>query len=162
MPGAEMTEGQRNALKAYETLGVFLDTDGWHPERLEDGHFFRMGFAGHNGRLVCVAQVRVDVEQLLFYAVAPVRAPEEVRPAVAEFITRANYGLSVGNFEMDFADGEVRYKSALDFEGAELVPALIRAAIYPAVRNMDRFLPGLMKVIYGGAGPEEALAGEKE
>jgi hypothetical protein len=52
----------------------------------------------------------------------------------------------------------VRYKSSLDFEGAVLTPELIRNAIYPAVQTTDRYLPGLMAVIYGGKSAAEAIA----
>ncbi len=147
-----------NGLRAFATLGQFLENDGWYPQRLDEKHIYRMGFSGRNGQTICYAQIRVDLEQFLFYVVAPIKAPEEVRQAVAEFITRANYGLRIGNFEMDFDDGEVRYKSSLDFEGATLDPALIKNAIYPAVQTMDRYLPGLMSVFYGSKSPVEAIA----
>lgn len=89
-----------------------------------------MGFAGQNTQMVCYAQVLVDLDVLLFYALAPFKVPEDARMAVAEFITRANYGMRIGNFELDLRDGEVRYKSSLDFEGATLTPALIQHTIY--------------------------------
>ena len=91
------------------------------------------------------------------YTVAPVKVPEEVRSDVAEYLTRANYGLRIGNFELDYRDGEVRYKTSLDFEGAELLPPLIRNTVYPSVNTMDRYMPGLMSVIYGGKTPFEAI-----
>jgi hypothetical protein len=147
-----------NALQAFATLGRFLEEDGWHPQQLEDKHIYRMGFSGQNGQTTCYAQVRMDLEQFLFYVMAPVKAPEEARPAVAEYITRANYGMRIGNFEMDFSDGEVRYKSSLDFERVDLSAELIKNTIYPAVETMDRYLPGLMAVIYAGRSPAVAIA----
>jgi hypothetical protein len=93
----------------------------------------------------------------LCYAVAPVQVEEALRPAVAEFVARANYGLWIGNFEMDWSDGEVRYKSSLDFEGVALTSELIRNTISPAVQMMVCYLPGLLSVI-GGQSPAEALA----
>lgn len=152
-PDVEDNRGKR----AFATLGEYLERDGWHPQRLGDDTIYRTGFLGENGQMVCYAQVLSDLEQFLFYVLAPVKAPEDRRPAVAEFITRANFGLRIGNFEMDFADGEVRYKSSLDFEDAMLTPELIKGAIYPAVRTMDRYLPGLMRVIYGGQSALEAI-----
>ncbi|MBN1966686.1 MAG: YbjN domain-containing protein [Anaerolineae bacterium] len=146
-----------NSLKAYTVLGAFLEQDGWHPQADEARHFYRMGFSGKNGEFRCFAQILANVQQIMFYAVAPMRVPEEVRPAVAEFITRANYGMRIGNFEMDYSDGEVRYKTSLDFEDAELTPPLIRNMIYPAVLTMDRYLPGLMSVVFGGRTPFEAI-----
>ena len=59
---------------------------------------------------------------------------------------------------MDFNDGEIRYKSSLDFEDETLTPQLIKLAVYPAVQTLDRYLPGLMAVIYGGKTPAEAVA----
>ena len=85
-----------------------------------------------------------------------------MRLAVAEYITRANYGLRIGNFELDFDDGEVRYKSSLDFESVELTPGLIRNTIYPAVQTMDRYLPGVLSVVFGGKSAEEAIAAIEE
>lgn len=147
-----------SALQAFAALGEFLKADEWHPQQFEGKHIYRMGFNGKNGQTTCYAQVREDLEQFLFYVVAPVKTPQELRLAVAEFITRANFGLRIGNFELDFSDGEVRYKSSLDFERAGLSPDLIRNAIYPAVQTMDRYLPGLMGVVYGNESPIEAIA----
>ena len=143
---------------AFDTLREFLEEDGWYPQRLADARAFRMGFSGAHGQTTCFARIEEALQLLLFYVVAPLKVPEPARNAVAEFLTRANYGLRIGNFEMDFRDGEVRYKSALDFEGNVLTPSLIRNAIYPAVQTMDRYLPGLMAVMYGGQAPVDAIA----
>ena len=88
---------------------------------------------------------------------------------LADFLTGANYGLYIGNFEMDFNDGEVRFKTSIDVEGnksvaeegkepAELSFALMKRMVYDNVGVMDKYLPGVMSVIYGGASPTEAIA----
>lgn len=155
----EQAENDQNAgLAAFATVGQFLEEDGWHPQRLDDSYVYRVFFAGRNGEVACFAQVRVELKQFLFYAVLPVRVPEHLRGALAEFLTRANYGLRIGNFEMDYADGEVRFKSSLDFDGEPLTANLIRNAIYPAVQTLDRYLPGALAVIYGGKEPAAAVA----
>lgn len=46
----------------------------------------------------------------------------------AEFLTRANYGLVFGNFEMDMHDGEIRYKPSFRAAEKPLVPMLFAAA----------------------------------
>ena len=103
-------------------------------------------------------KIRVESETLLIYAMSPVRVPEPQRVAIAQFTARANYGLNIGNFELHVDDGRLRFKSSLDFEGVDLSPELIRNAIYPAVRTMNSYLPGVLKVIYGGVTPAEAIA----
>ena len=146
-----------NALRAYETLGRFLEEDGWYPQTIEDKHAYRTYYRGKNGELRCFAQIRMDYERIIIYAIAPVKVPEDVRPSVAEFITRANYGMHIGNFELDYSDGEVRYKCSLDFEGEVLTNTFIRHIIYPAVQTMDKYLPGVMKVAFGALTPIEAI-----
>ena len=147
----------QNGLEAFDLLSNYLDDDEWFPRRIEGKFAYSMSYSGKNGDLRCYAIVRVDLEEFLFYAVAPVKVPEEVRMSVAEYLTRANYGLRIGNFELDYSDGEVRYKSSLDFEGQMLTQDLIRNAIYPAVHTMDRYLAGLLRVSFGGATPHEAI-----
>ncbi len=146
-----------NAVDAFETLRRFLTEDGWNPEQLEGKNIFRVNFLGKNGEMRCFAQIRMDISQFLFYAILPVRVSEEKRHDIAEFITRANYGMRIGNFEMDFSDGEIRYKSTLDFEDETLTEAWIKHAIYPAVSTMDRYLPGIMGVMYGSKTPLGAI-----
>lgn len=156
--GVDPNQEHVNGLRAFANVGRFLEEDGWFPQRLEDKYIYRVGFSGKSGDLICYAQIRVELEQFLFYVLAPIKAPEEKLHAVAEYITRANYGLRIGNLEMDFNDGEVRYKSSLDFEGVALTDDLIKHAIYPAVQTMDRYLPGLLKVVYGDEPPAEVIA----
>lgn len=147
-----------NGWRAFGTLEQFLIDDQWHPQQLEDKTIFRVYYSGDNGDLRCYAQVRVDLEQFVFYVVAPVKAPEEVRPGVAEYITRANYGLRIGNFEMDYGDGEIRCKTSIDFEESTLDNYLIKNAIYAAVHTMDFYLPGLLSVMFGNDNPEQSIA----
>ncbi len=161
--GIDPEEENAGGLRAFAAVGKFLEEDQWHPQALgDDSYVYRVYFAGQNGELACFAQVRVELEQFLFYVVMPVRVPEEMRAAIAEFITRANYGLRIGNFEMDYEDGEVRYKSSVDFEGTELSTDLIRNLVYPAVQTMDRYMPGLLAVVYGGREPAAAIADVEE
>jgi hypothetical protein len=144
-------------MQAFAVLTRFLNEDGWYPQPLEQEQVLRAMFAGENGEYRCYAQIRPDLQQFLFYVVAPVLVAEEMRPAGAEYLTRANYGLRIGNFEMDFSDGEVRYKTSLDFEGEMLTDNWLRNAIYPAVQTMDHYMPGLLSVALGNKTADEAI-----
>ncbi len=77
---------------------------------------------------------------------------------MAEFLTRANYGLIIGNFELDFGDGEIRYKTSLDVEGDRLSQASIKQLVYTSVLTMDQYLPGIEAVIKYGMNAEAAIA----
>lgn len=146
-----------NGWAAYETVEAFLTDDGWYPSPIDGTTAYRSGFNGDSGKFRVITHVNVELEQLYVYVMAEVNVPDETRLAVAEFMARANYGMRIGNFEIDLGDGEVRYKSSLDFEGEQLTPRLIHNAMYPAVTTMDRYFPSLMKVAYGGATAAEAV-----
>ena len=108
---------------------------------------------GHPTRGIVVP----NLHQFLFYVGCSTRAPEDRRVAVMEYITRANYGLRIGAFEFDYSDGEVRFRSAVDFEGGDLTDNLIRNTIAPAIHTVERYMGGLMQVMFGGASPREAI-----
>ncbi|MEW6263790.1 MAG: YbjN domain-containing protein [Thermodesulfobacteriota bacterium] len=143
-----------------EAVEKFLVDDNWSFHRLENKPILRMGFKGRNGRWECMARIREEAGQIIYYSSLAAFVPEEKRLALAEFITRANYGMYIGNFEMDFVDGEVRFKTSLDVEGVEetLTPTVIRHLIYANVSMMDKYFPGLMSVVYCDVVPAEAIA----
>jgi hypothetical protein len=65
--------------------------------------------------------------------------------------------MRIGNFEMDFEDGEVRFRTSIDFEGQGLSYALVSNHVYPNVWMMDRYLPGLFAIVYSDKNPVEIL-----
>ena len=143
----------------FDTVLAFFDDDGWPCTPMEGETILSVNFQGQNGRWMCYAQTREEQEQFVFYSVCPVNTPEASRPALAEFLTRANYGLIMGNFELDYRDGEARYKTSVDVEGSQLTSALVRQCVYSNVLMMDHYLPGILEVVFSGKTPEEALRG---
>ena len=142
----------------YTAMVDFFEDDKWPYTVVAGEPVLSMHFVGSNGHWVCYAQARDDQQQFVFYSVCPMAMPDFKRVAVAEFVTRANYGMIIGNFELDFNDGEVRYKTSLDVEGTYLSPPLIRQAVYANVLMMDRYLPGLLALVYNDITPADAVA----
>jgi hypothetical protein len=146
--------------KLFDAIVNFFKEDEWEFSQVEGESVLQMGFTGDKGNWMCYAQAQEDEEtaHFIFYSVCPVKAPENKRVTVAEFLTRANYGLAIGNFEFDFTDGEIRYKTSIDVKDDRLSSALSKRLVYINVAMMDRYLPGIMAVIYGGVSPEQAIA----
>ena len=100
--------------------------------------------------------------RMLTLCTCPIHAEEEKRDDMAEFLTRANYGLSLGDFEMDYDDGEIQYKMALDLEGDEagtnVLPTHEQMAnvIGLSASMFRKYGKGILSVSYGGANPKEA------
>lgn len=53
-----------------------------------------IGFTGEPGEWECYAYAREEQVQALFYSLCPLDVPEKKRAALAEFLTRANWGLT--------------------------------------------------------------------
>jgi hypothetical protein len=137
-------------------IGFFSEVD-WPITPLAGQSALTTIFQGDNGQWVCYAQAREEQGRFAFYSICPLDAPEGKRQAVAEYLTRANYGLFLGNFEMNFEDGKVLFKTSIDAGEAPLSQNLLGQLILDNVVTMDRYLPGIMAVIYGGALPIEAI-----
>jgi len=152
-----MPEVTEQSQRAFDQLVTFLKEDGWGPEIDTEDMACDMAYQGENGRFACVARIDGALDHLVFRTSAPVHMPQATRLAGMEFLTRANFGLHIGNFEMDVEDGEVRFKTSLDFEGTELTPALLKGILYPAVEAMDTYLLGLMAVMSGAKSAADAI-----
>lgn len=147
-----------------DVVKAYFESEEWSFTTL-DGGGLRTGFQGENGRWTVYAFTNEEHELLMIYAVCPVTCPENKRAVMAEFITRANYGMRIGNFELDLSDGEVRYKVSLDTEGAALSTPLVRNAVLWACRTLDRYLPGVLAVVSGAAtaiAAVEMIEGKKD
>ena len=141
----------------FDVLIDFLNLDGWVYKEIEHRRVLALGVEGKNGRFDCYAIAREEEHQLAVYSVCPVKVPDYKRYNMAAFIALVNYGTIVGNFELNFQDGEIRYKTSLDVEGDRLTPALVKHLIYTSVSTMDDYLPGILSLIYGNISPEDAF-----
>ena len=142
----------------FDTVVKFFTEDDWPFTKLQGEPVLRIAFQGKNGTWTCYAKTRVAQSQFVFYSICPIKVPKPKRRAVGEFIARANYGMIIGNFELDFGDGEIRYKTSIDVEGSTLNYTMIKRLVYTNVMMMDEYLPGITSVINGDVSPEEAIA----
>lgn len=141
----------------FETIVGFFDRDGWKYRRLGTHEAIEMGVAGEHGTYRVVVVVDQDRSVVRFLTFIEGKVPETRRRDVMEYLTRANYGLLLGNFEMDLADGEVRFKCAVDTEGGELSYTQYQNLLYTSVAMQDRYFPGLQTVLQGLADPAAAI-----
>ena len=135
----------------------YLDMNDWHYTFDEEKGLFKCGVNLKGKLSECRLFIDIKDKVILNYATIDMRADEGSRASVAEFITRANYGLTYGNFEMDYADGEVRYKMTVDCENQ--VPGydvLDRMVVMPALMY-QRYGDSLLAVMFGFSDPKTAV-----
>ena len=141
----------------FQAIVNFFKEDNWHYAQIKGQSALRLAFEGKKGKYDCYAQAREQQKQFVFYSVCPIKSPELKYGAVGEFISRANYGMIIGNFELNFNTGEIRYKTSIDIE-EDLSPALIKRLVYTNVTMIDEYLPGIRSVIDNDVSPEDAIA----
>jgi len=95
------------------------------------------------------------------YIISPIGAdPKDPAKlaALSEFICRVNYGMKYGNFEMDFNDGEIRYKCFVDCEG-RMDPSreLIENSVMAGIEMTKQYFPGIKDVLFNGVSPKDAI-----
>jgi hypothetical protein len=96
--------------------------------------------------------------QVAVYGVVPFAIGAARRAVAAELVTRINFGLVIGNFELDLSDGELRCKTSLDVEGAELAAPLLGHIVHANLALVDGYLPAFIAVAARNATAAAALA----
>lgn len=148
--------------RIFEAVTTFLQEDGWPIQRIGNDPAYSVTFEGESGEWTCIAQVVEEENLFLFYSACPVEAPPDRRLAVAELLCRINFSRKVGNFEMDFADGHIRFRTSFDSSGHDPAALLIHQMVYINVFAMDLFLPFIKAVIQGSMSPAEAMAAAED
>lgn len=94
---------------------------------------------------------------IIAHTYVSLKADDDCMAQVAEYLTRANYGLNIGNFELDFRDGEIRYKVALNCLDALPGPDAIDDLCAVPSSMYNRYGNGLLAVAMGMMTAEEAI-----
>ena len=139
-----------------QAVQEFIESEKWICEQLEDRQV-RVVVTGDNGRWTWTAGWNETDTLFISHSFCPVKVPVDRRRAVAEFLTRANYGLTIGNFEMNLDDGTVFFNTRVPLKEDAPTVSLIRELAYCNLSLMDRYLPGLLEVAFGNADPKKAI-----
>jgi hypothetical protein len=143
-------------MQIFEALTTFFDGAGWPYGRVENETALHLEFEGQSGTWTCYAVAREEESQCIFYSVCPVQAGDR-KAEVTEYLTRANFGLVIGNFEMDWDSGAVRYKSSIGLAGEDITAPLVEELVSANLITTERYLPGIAAVAQGSVSPAQAL-----
>lgn len=119
-------------------------------------------FRGEVGAFRLMARIDDDDALLQVFAYIPIRATPGARSAIAEAVSRANFGMKVGKFELDMSDGELLYQAAHilvpdDSDETFLPDHVIGRLVGTALAMVDKYTPAYLSIIYGNETPEDAV-----
>lgn len=69
------------------------------------------------GNYQCIIDVDDESKIVIIYTILGSLIELEKRNRIAQLLTRINFGIRIGNFEMDYDDGQIRYKTSIDYDG---------------------------------------------
>jgi hypothetical protein len=138
----------------------FFAAEDWDFALLDDDSpapGVRAGFRGDSGEWPVDVLWLDDGEQLVVHSTVPREVPDDRRAAVAGYLTFVNFHLAVGSLEMSPVSGELRARTAVAVARDELSEDLVARQVYANVLTLDRYLPGVIQVVWGTE-PHEAYA----
>lgn len=148
------------SMEIANEINNFLLKNDWRFFFDEERGVFRFGLRLKNKIKTINYIIYTENKYYLVYAVSPIGADSddyEMMARMAEFICRANYGLTSGDFELDMRDGEIRYKSYVDCDGIIPTEEMIRESIYCPAAMFERYAPGIFDIIFGNSTAIDAV-----
>jgi len=139
-----------------------FDKQGWIYHQHGDKPVVHTNINGENGRWACMAVADAEGWNIAFFSLFPSQVPANRRAACAELLARINFTLKHGCFEMDFNDGEIRYRTSLPLTPEELTPVMLERLVFGNLITVDKFYGAIMKVLHGGFAPKAVLEKAEE
>lgn len=138
-----------------------LESSRTHFQVLEENDkkcVLRLGFGLKNGNCDTIIDIDSDWKSYMIMVFLPTNVDENKRRRIAELLNRMNTIITIGNFEVDFQTGRVRFKVGQVFEEINSDTDLIfRRQMQLCLHTMDEYIPVIMSVIYAGVLPDQAL-----
>jgi hypothetical protein len=142
----------------FEQAKAFFDARRLAHHPAPELGVIRVPYQGHAGQWNVVVRTVEAPAQLAVYGLLPIKAPEALRARVGEAVSRANWGLVHGNFELDVDDGELRFRtSAWVGAGVDVAQAL-EPLLFANTATVDRYLPAFTAIVVEGRAPKDAIA----
>ena len=130
----------------FEKLSKYLVRIGIDYEVIEDGKAIDFEVTSTLGSWNCLLSLHEKIG-LGCYSTILTPVPRKKYSQMALYLMYLNNNQIFGNFELDFKTGDVRFKTYLDCNDAELTERLIDRTMLRNVKTMQQFYPYIVKII---------------
>lgn len=135
----------------------FLISQKWQFTQVEGKNVLLFGIAGKKGNFQCIADLIEEENRFIFFSVCGANTPTNKKEEMLELLNNLNYKLFFGNFEMDFQNGEIRFRTSVSFKNIVLNKEFVEELIMSNIIIMDKSLPSFMGLMFGEITVENAL-----
>ena len=155
--------GKRNYSRTIvNRIEMFLDENKWKYSFDEEAGVFRLGIHISEGCMLDSVSVFLAVKEtsICTYALFPINADyqdAEMMARLSEFICRSNWNLKQGCLEVDYEDGELRYRCFIDCECTIPSDEVIANSILCSTAMLENFSYGLIDIIFRNMTAVEAV-----
>ena len=135
----------------------YLDSQEWHYSFDNEKRMFKFGMGTKTKMKNIDIIIKIRENSIIAYGMPRISADTETMSVAVEYIARANYGLVIGNFEIDCSDGELRYKSSIYCK--DDVPSLdvVKYIVELPILMWKIYGDGLLACLFAGSSPEEEI-----
>jgi len=146
-----------------KSITHYMDKNGLKYTFDPDRGIIKAGFNVSKDCIIGAIEVfiRVGESDFISSGICPIKAVSAHRDDTADLLTRLNWVLRNGNFEMDYSDGEIRYKVYVNCEDQELSDGIIEDAIHIPPSMFSQYGQSIADVILGVKDPETAFNDRK-
>jgi len=109
------------------------------------------------GRVRVAVGILEDPGQWMITAYHPLVIVSTLRPVTGELLMRFNQEMAVGNWEINWDDGQLRVRSGTFFHGRALPKEETAILIQSALYSLLKYHTPLVQTIFDGEPPENAL-----
>ena len=134
----------------------YLDSQELRYEYYNEKNIFTFGLLTETKMKKVDMIIKIRENSIVIYGMPRISADSETMAVVSEYITRANFGLTIGNFEMDFSDGELRFKSSIYCDDVPSLNVIERIVDLPFLM-WKIYGDGLLACMFAGSSPEEEV-----
>lgn len=146
-----------NAKQVYQLVVNHLEERNFHFDRHDDDLVITMTVRGDDLPQPTVIRVIEELQVLQVLSPLPVRMPEEKRADAAVAVAVANYGMVNGSFDLDMADGEIRFRATQSFRECELTDETIKYILGITFVTTDKYNDRFFMLGKGGMGLTEFI-----
>lgn len=150
MEYGSMSPVYTSLLEHLERTGIVYQADA-------DREVASATFTCETGAYQVIARVNEEDRLFQVFGICPITIPQGSRLDVCHAITRANWGLKVGKFELDMDEGRLHFHIANVVDGDQVSDGLFGRLIAITLAMLDRYIPAILSVVYGNEPPASAV-----